>query len=217
MQLKSSIKTSEDEKGFGANILLTDTVGFISNLPHSLVNAFKSTLEEAQRANLILLVLDASDEKAEFQYNTVVKVLEEIGAENTPRLVILNKIDKLTENPAQLAKMTSLFPEAIKISAKTHEGFELLSKKICDELLGREIPCLIPLEKQALLNEARKTGIILEENWLDDGIHIKIKGGELKKNPRLSNLLAPYAESGAIKTGTEKKESGFKKKFGSDW
>ena len=70
LQLKSSIKTSENEKGFAANILLTDTVGFISNLPHSLVNAFKSTLEEAQRANLILLVLDASDEHAEQQYNT---------------------------------------------------------------------------------------------------------------------------------------------------
>ena len=219
LQLKSSIKTSEEEKGFGANILLTDTVGFISNLPHSLVNAFKSTLEEAQRANLILLVLDSSDEKAEFQYNTVVKVLEEIGAQDTPRIIVLNKIDKLVDNPTQLAKMTSLFPDAIKISAKTHEGFEELSKKICDELLGEEIAYTIPMDKQNLLNEARKTGIILEENWLDDGIHIKIKGGELKKNPRLSNLLAPHAENPgqAAKTQIELEKSGFKKKFGSDW
>ncbi|WP_296325334.1 GTPase HflX [Treponema sp. UBA3813] len=214
LQLKSSIKTSGDEKGFAANILLTDTVGFISNLPHSLVNAFKSTLEEAQRANLILLVLDASDEKAEEQYNTVVKVLEEIGAENTPRIIVLNKIDKLTGNPAQLAKLSSTFPDSVKISAKTHEGFQQLSQRICDELLGKEIDCVIPMEKQALLNEARKTGIITEENWLDDGIHIKIKGGELKKNPRLSALLSPFSEN-----ITEEKEGqgGFKKKFGSDW
>ena len=195
LQLKSSIKTSENEKGFAANILLTDTVGFISNLPHSLVNAFKSTLEEAQRANLILLVLDASDEHAEQQYNTVVRVLEEIGASDTPRLIVLNKIDKLTENPAQLAKMSTLFPDAVKISAKTHEGFETLSARICDELLGKEIAYILPLEKQQLLNEARKTGIITEENWLDDGIHIKIKGGELKKNPRLSALLSPFTEN----------------------
>lgn len=217
LQLKSSIKTSESEKGFGANILLTDTVGFISNLPHSLVNAFKSTLEEAQRANLILLVLDASDEKAEFQYNTVTKVLEEIGADKTPKIIVLNKIDKLAENPALLAKMSGLFPEAVKISAKTHEGFEELSARICDELLGNELPYIIPMEKQNLLAEARKTGIIIEENWLDDGIHIKIKGGELKKNPRLSALLAPYGENPDEAAGVEKEKSGFKKKFGSDW
>ena len=219
LQLKSSIKTSEDEKGFSTNILLTDTVGFISNLPHSLVNAFKSTLEEAQRAHLILLVLDASDEKAEFQYNTVVRVLEEIGAENTPRLIVLNKIDKLSENPALLAKIMTLFPDAVKVSAKTHEGFEELSARICDELLGEELSYIFPLEKQNLLNEARKTGIITEENWLDDGIHVKIKGGELKKNPRLSALLTPFAENPAespIEVSSEIPK-GFKKKFGADW
>ena len=217
LQLKSSIKTTESEKGFAANILLTDTVGFISNLPHSLVNAFKSTLEEAERANLILLVLDASDEKAEFQYNTVTKVLEEIGADKTPKIIVLNKIDKLTENPAQLAKMTGLFPDAVKISAKTHEGFEELSARICDELLGAELPYIIPMDKQNLLGEARKTGIIIEENWLDDGIHIKIKGGELKKNPRLSSLLAPYGENPGQGEVVQEEKSGFKKKFGSDW
>ena len=219
LQLKSSIKTSEDEKGFSTNILLTDTVGFISNLPHSLVNAFKSTLEEAQRAHLILLVLDASDEKAEFQYNTVVRVLEEIGAENTPRLIVLNKIDKLSENPALLAKIMTLFPDAVKVSAKTHEGFEELSSRICDELLGEELSYIFPLEKQNLLNEARKTGIITEENWLDDGIHVKIKGGELKKNPRLSALLTPFSENPAespIEVSSEIPK-GFKKKFGADW
>lgn len=215
LQLKSSIKTSESEKGFGANILLTDTVGFISNLPHSLVNAFKSTLEEAQRANLILLVLDASDENAERQYDTVTEVLEEIGADNTPRIVVLNKIDKLAENPERLAKVSTLFPEAVQISAKTHEGFEALSARICDELLGSEISCIIPIERRSLLNEARKTGIITEENWLDDGIHVKIKGGELKKNPRLSALLEGFAQNAEAMQAEE--AGGFKKKFGSDW
>ena len=197
LQIKSEVKGDSDapKKGFSTHILLTDTVGFISNLPHSLVNAFKSTLEETQRANLILLVLDSSDENAETQYNTVTKVLEEIGAEHIPKIIVLNKIDKLKENPTMLAKITSLFPDGIKVSAKTHEGFEELSERICDELLGAEISCIIPMEKQNLLNDARKLGIITEENWLDDGVHIKIKGGELKKNPRLSNFIAPFVIS----------------------
>lgn len=216
LQLKSSVKTSGSEKGFATNILLTDTVGFISNLPHSLVNAFKSTLEEAQRASLILLVIDASDERAESQYSTVVQVLEEIGAKDTPRLIVLNKIDKLAENPAQAARIGSLFGDAVRISAKTHEGFEELSARICDELLGKELDYIIPMERQNLLNEARKTGIIIEESWLDDGIHIRIKDGELRKNPRLSALLASFCDS-APQNADEERSPGFKKKFGSDW
>lgn len=191
----------------GANILLTDTVGFISNLPHTLVNAFKSTLEEAERADLILLVLDASDLKAEFQYDTVCRVLKEIGAEKTPKIVVLNKVDKCrnsefvseSENenpdlflPAHLSRLESIFPDAVEVSAKTHEGFDELFKRISSELLGNEKSYIIPVEKSSLLAEVRKTGMILEENWLDDGIHIKAKGGELRKNPRLSNLLSEY-------------------------
>ena len=105
----------------------------------------------------------------------------------------------------------------MQISAKTHEGFEALSARICDELLGAELSYTIPMDKQNLLSEARKTGIIIEENWLDDGIHIKIKGGELKKNPRLNALLSPYGENPDQKIEAKEEPSGFKKKFGSDW
>lgn len=197
LQLKSAINTASGKAGFATNILLTDTVGFISHLPHSLVNAFKSTLEEAQRANLILLVLDASDERIEWQYATVVSVLEEIGATETPRIIVLNKIDKLAENAAQLAHVTTRFPDAVCISAKTHEGFDVLAERICDELLGKTQAYVIPLEKQALLQEVRKNGIIVEESWLDDGIHLTIKGGDLTKNPRLGTLFALYAQESA--------------------
>ena len=92
---------------------------------HSLVNAFKSTLEEAQHADVILLVLDASDEHAESQYATVVSVLEEIGAEHTPRIVVLNKTDTLTDD-AHLAELRARFPDAVPVSAKTHTGFDAL-------------------------------------------------------------------------------------------
>ncbi len=116
-------------------VLLTDTVGFISHLPHSLVNAFKSTLEEAQHADVILLVLDASDDHAESQYVTVVSVLEEIGAAQNPRIIVLNKIDSLSDDAPQLAHLRAVFPDAIEVSAKTHDGFNKLLEKI-NELLS---------------------------------------------------------------------------------
>ena len=79
--------------GEGSTILLTDTVGFISNLPHTLINAFRSTLEEASFADLLLIVVDASDPECRKQYEQVIKVLGEIGADKIPRLVLLNKWD----------------------------------------------------------------------------------------------------------------------------
>ena len=79
--------------GEGSTILLTDTVGFISNLPHTLINAFRSTLEEASFADLLLIVVDASDPECRKQYEQVVKVLGEIGADKIPRLILLNKWD----------------------------------------------------------------------------------------------------------------------------
>lgn len=227
---KLQIKSTNQSSGTGAsgtNILLTDTVGFISNLPHSLVNAFKSTLEEAQRANLILLVLDASDENVEQQYKTVVKVLEEIKADKTPKIIVLNKMDKIEGNTPLIAKLDELFPDNVKISAKTKLGFDELSEQICSALMGKERKYIIPTEQAQLLAEARKTGLILEESWLDDGIHVTIKTGGLRQNHRLSNLLLPYAEKETtapeydskefVTDEPEEKQTGFKKKFMADW
>lgn len=204
----------------GGNILLTDTVGFISRLPHALVNAFKSTLEEAERADLILLVLDSSDPNAEKQYNTVIKVLEEIHADKTPKVIVLNKIDKLEKNDPLLTHLETIFPDAVKISVKTKEGFDKLSERICEELMGKEKNYVIPVEKSNLLSEIRRTGIIIEENWLEDGVHVKVKGGELRKNPRLSNLLSAYScdpDSNEAEENLPEEKSGFKKTFMSDW
>src|SRR5574344_1090124 len=148
----------------GGSILLTDTVGFISNLPHSLVDAFKSTLEEAQRADLLLIVIDASDPNAEAQYQTVTKVLEEIGATTQPRIILLNKMDKLDETEQALTHIDALFPEAEHISAKTHDGFKELVTLMCDKLLGEEKNYIIPTEKSDLVQTVRSTGIILKED-----------------------------------------------------
>lgn len=159
----------------GSTILLTDTVGFISNLPHSLVNAFKSTLEEAKTAELQLIVLDSSDENVFDQYKTVLKVLEEIDAQNSKRLIVLNKSDLLSEENAHSIKVEQEFGDAIKISAKNKTGFDKLKEKIMESILGEIKEFVIQKENSSVLSEIRKKGILVEELWLEDGIHIKAR------------------------------------------
>lgn len=179
----------------GSSILLTDTVGFISNLPHSLVNAFKSTLEEAADANLQLLVLDASDQNVFEQYQTVTDVLSQIGADKSNRIIVLNKTDALDCSTPQAIRLNSEFKDAIRISALEKTGFDNLTKAICDNLLGKERKLILPMEKRSLVDDIRKNGVLLEELWLDEEIHIKARIGlEGDDTPpsRLLVLLKPY-------------------------
>jgi GTP-binding protein HflX len=112
----------------GAAALLTDTVGFIRQLPHSLINAFRSTLEEAALANLLVHVLDASEPDIESFYRTTLSVLGELGAAEIPAITVLNKIDRL-EKP-QLDELLTHFPESIAVSAKDGTGLDDLKKRI---------------------------------------------------------------------------------------
>ena len=132
-------------KTAGAEILLTDTVGFISNLPHQLIDAFKSTLEEAAQSDALLIVLDASDPNAPEQAKTVLKVLEEVGAGKKERIVALNKIDaaeafsatapdgaepECKSALARVAELKENFPGAIETSAKTGAGLDKLKQAL---------------------------------------------------------------------------------------
>ncbi|MCR4741577.1 MAG: GTPase HflX [Treponema sp.] len=169
-----------------AGVLITDTVGFISNLPHHLVDAFKSTLEEACDADLLLLVLDASDENANFQYETVCDVLDDIGASDNPRLILLNKIDKGDEK-GTLTALRHKFPDAICVSAKDQTGFLELKDKIYEMIYGDIAEYIIPITQSILINELRKNGCIQSEEWLDDGVHITARA-----TGRLLALASPY-------------------------
>ena len=171
-----------------AGVLITDTVGFISNLPHHLIDAFKSTLEEATYADLLLLVLDASDPEAEFQYETVTAVLEDIGADKNPRLILLNKIDKCEENPELLQTIRLKHPDALCISAKEEIGFLELKEKIFELLYGEIGDYVVPVSQTVLITELRKAGCIQSEEWLDDGVHITARA-----TGRFLALLSPYA------------------------
>jgi len=111
------------------NVLLTDTVGFIRKLPHSLVEAFKATLEEVVQADLLLHVVDVSHPQAEEQIQSVDAVLKEIGAEGKPTLMVFNKIDELNGNKNVLSRFLEKHPHGVAISAMTGEGVpELLSE-----------------------------------------------------------------------------------------
>ncbi|WP_246104363.1 GTPase [Treponema pectinovorum] len=179
----------------GSSILLTDTVGFISNLPHSLVSAFKSTLEEAADADLQILVLDASDPNIFEQYKTVIEVLTQIGANDVKQIIVLNKIDSVDFSSLHAIKINTEFESAIRISALKKTGFEDLKQKICDSLLGRERQLELPIEKRFLIEDIRKNGVILSEDWLEDKIKIKAHLGledEKQKTNRLLVLLKPY-------------------------
>ena len=111
------------------SVLVTDTVGFVRNLPHGLVEAFKATLEEAADSDLLVHVVDASDPEADVQYETTLKVLAEIGADTSRSILVYNKIDKLTDR-APLDGMVSRHGGALFVSAATGEGLPALVKAI---------------------------------------------------------------------------------------
>lgn len=127
----------------GKEILLTDTVGFISNLPHSLVNAFRSTLEEAAYADLLLIVLDSYDPNVLLHYETILQVLDEIKADKNKSIIVLNKIDNYTNAPEDdndskfyLARIEKKFPDHVKVSTLDGQGIHELKSLIYKKISG---------------------------------------------------------------------------------
>jgi GTP-binding protein HflX len=116
-------------------ILLSDTVGFVRNLPHKLIASFKATLEETRQADLLLHVADASNPAAVAQINAVLEVLEELGAEEKDTLLVLNKVDQVA-NHHEVDRLLNRYPRAIAISAKSGEGLDRLAQAVGD-LLSR--------------------------------------------------------------------------------
>lgn len=133
-------------------LLLTDTVGFVRNLPHRLVEAFKATLEEAAESDFLLHLLDASAPEVMEFYQTTMKVLGELGASSRPMLVAFNKIDKI-EDPATLHGLRSHFPQALFLSVHTGEGVDALLDKMSElaapGTVTRELA--IPVAESSLL------------------------------------------------------------------
>jgi GTPase len=122
----------------GTEVLLSDTVGFVRDLPHNLVASFKATLEEAVHADLLLHVLDVGHPHAEQQFKSVHEVLEEIGAEDRPQILLLNKTD--TEEGAEAYPVwRPLYPDAIPVSAKTGAGLAELQEAVYQAVRGQQV------------------------------------------------------------------------------
>lgn len=155
----------------GEEILITDTVGFINKLPHHLIDAFKSTLEEAAYSDIILHVVDSSDENMSLHMDTVYKTLYELNIIGKPIITLMNKADISTiETP-----IDNKAEKTIKISAKTGFGLDKALDEI-QELLNskrQHVNTIIPYSKAGILDKIRREGNLLSEEYMEDGIKIE--------------------------------------------
>ncbi|MCI8485111.1 MAG: GTPase HflX [Lachnospiraceae bacterium] len=156
----------------GQEILLTDTVGFIRKLPHHLIEAFRSTLEEAKYADMIIHVVDASNPQREQQMQIVYETLKNLGISGKKILTLFNKQDKIEEG--ELLKDFQA-DRTLKVSARTGEGMDLLKESL-EEILREEKQFLegtFPYEQASQIAVIRKYGELLEESYEADGIYVK--------------------------------------------
>jgi GTP-binding protein hflX len=157
----------------GNEVLLTDTVGFIRKLPHHLIEAFKSTLEEAKYADLIVHMIDASNPEADTQMLIVYNTLRELGIEDKEVVSLYNKIDVMPEDTILPRDFHA--EHTLKISARTGEGLEEF-KELVDKILRQQriyLEKLIPYKDSAKLALIRKHGELELEDYREDGIYIK--------------------------------------------
>ena len=157
-------------------VLVSDTVGFIKKLPHDLVASFKSTLDEALEASLLLFVVDASDPAYESQLEVSRSVLHEIGAAGIPSRLLLNKIDRVAETDR--AALRAKHPDAILVSAKSPQDVATLRETIVAffEASMVEDELVLPYAKQSLLGEVYENARVLSEEYDATGRVLKVRG-----------------------------------------
>lgn len=171
----------------GRAITVTDTVGFIQKLPHSLVEAFKSTLSEVRDADLILKVVDISDDDHARQLDAVDRVLREVEAGERPSVTVFNKVDLL--DPLELESLERRMPDAVFFSARTGYGLATLLERVALEASASDelISCEIPYREGALVAAIRKQGSVLSESYLDDVLSMVCR-----VPARIASALEPY-------------------------
>ena len=151
----------------GTECLLSDTVGFINKLPHDLVNAFRSTLDEVNDADLVLHVVDSSSEYFEVQMRVVEEVLGSLGALDTPRIEVYNKIDKPEAKPKS---------GGVAISAVSSAGIDTLLRAIEEALAKAQVKLdvVVPYDKHGAMQMIRQSATILSESHEEDGTHLTL-------------------------------------------
>jgi len=157
-------------------ILLIDTVGFIRKLPHTLVESFKSTLEEAIYTDVLLHVVDISHPLSEEQFEATLSVLKELGIENKPMITVLNKADQL-EDRSKIIKFKLKYPKTVVISALNREGFDDLLNLIIKELssLRKVYTLKIPQSHYQLVSELMQKGHVIESCYEENDVVLKVE------------------------------------------
>ncbi len=154
-------------------LLLTDTVGFVRNLPHQLVEAFNATLEEAALSDFLIHVLDASQSEVMEFYNTTMRVLGDLEADTRQMLVVFNKVDKVSD-PDSLAALRRHFPDAVFVSVQTGEGMEELIERISDFVARgtMTIDLRLPAARAELLARLHREGTVHDVRYEGEFSHV---------------------------------------------
>lgn len=173
----------------GAPAVISDTVGFISELPHHLVASFRATLMEAVDADLLLHTVDISDPRHEYYVEQVNEVLKSIGADHIPQLLVLNKSDLVDERMQTM--LERYYDDSIALSAAKNIGIESLLEKIEDMLMDNTgYKLLLPYSQTALVSRLHDIAVIESEDYKEDGIHLQIVIPAMDKH-----LIQAYIQS----------------------
>jgi GTP-binding protein HflX len=177
----------------GRDYTLTDTVGFVRHLPHQLVEAFRSTLEEVADADLILHVVDGSDADPEAQLAAVRAVFADVDAHHGPELVVINKAD--AADPLALDRLRRREQHSVVVSARTGEGLEELRTVIARELPRPDVPVdvLLPYDRGDLVSRVHDEGDLTAQEHGAEGTRVRAR-----VRPDLAAELAPYAAAPAV-------------------
>ena len=186
--LFATLDTAQRNIRFNDNneFVLIDTVGFVSKLPHSLIDAFKATLEEVAYADLLLHIVDVSYENSDFQIEVTEQVLKEIGAGDKEKLVVYNKTDLLLkENEATVGIIGPSGPECVFVSAKTGFGIDLLVEKIKDKIFTGKVKTmfLIPYSKGDISSYICDKAEVFSLNYTENGalINAEVTGADYNR------------------------------------
>jgi GTP-binding protein HflX len=157
----------------GQSLLLTDTVGFVRNLPHRLIEAFKATLEEAVLADFLIHVLDASHPRVFDFYQTTMGVLGELGADEKRMITVLNKVD-LVKDESTLHTLRLHFPDGVFASVRTGEGLQELLHRMADLLADRvsKVELALPLDRTDLLSLLHRTSLVIDVGYEDSHVNV---------------------------------------------
>ena len=191
----------------GIKVLLSDTVGFIRNLPHNLVASFHATLEEVAQADLLLHVVDASHPQAQEQIEAVESVLKVLKCEEKPTILVFNKIDRFRD-PIEREILLHKHPEAIAISARTNDGLDVLTSRVAERLTRKliDVDVEIPQSEGKLLAELSTWSVPVKREYVDSSVRMTLRVParalyklerfrvESKVNSRGKKRSAPAAE-----------------------